>query len=282
MSKKETPKMYGLEHKLDSKCVYVHFIKSINIPIYIGEGSVERAFNFTNRNNKWKELVSNLNDVHVEIVAIDITKEECIEIEKQLIKLYKERGFELVNCNNGGSCIGTFGEDNYFYNKHLFSKDNGNYGNKYSKNPLSIKVIQLDIFGNVIKKWSSAQEAEEIGGYIASCINSCCNGKRQLHNNYQWIFAYNYNPNKSYEYVPKGTSMRIYLAIGIRDNKSYIHGIYNSGNELTDNGFNPRLVQQVVTGYKKSHKGFAFVDFFRLTKEQQDKYKEQVIAKLYS
>ena len=51
MSKKETPKMYGLEHKLDSKCVYVHFIKSINIPIYIGEGSVERAFNFTNRNN---------------------------------------------------------------------------------------------------------------------------------------------------------------------------------------------------------------------------------------
>lgn len=142
--------MYGLEHKLDSKCVYVHFIKSIGIPIYIGEGSVERAFNFTNRNNKWKELVSNLNDVHVEIVAIDITKEECIEIEKQLIKLYKERGFELVNCN---------------------------YGN---------------------------------------------------------------------------------------------------------NGFNPRLVQQVVTGYKKSHKGFAFVDFFRLTKEQQDKYKEQVIAKLYS
>lgn len=31
-----------------------------------------------------------------------------------------------------------------------------------------------------------------------------------------------------------------------------------------------------------THKGFAFVDFFRLTKEQQDKYKEQVIAKLYS
>lgn len=168
--------MYGLEHKLDSKCVYVHFIKSIGIPIYIGEGSVERAFNFTNRNNKWKELVSNLNDVHVEIVAIDITKEECIEIEKQLIKLYKERGFELVNCNNGGSCIGTFGEDNYFYNKHLFGKDNGNYGNKYSKNPLSIEI----------------------------------------------------------------------------------------------------------TGYKKSHKGFAFVDFFRLTKEQQNKYREQVIAKLYS
>lgn len=52
--------------------------------------------------------------------------------------------------------------------------------------------------------------------------------------------------------------------------------------QFTDNGFNPRLVQQVVTGYKKSHKGFAFVDFFRLTKEQQDKYKEQVIAKLYS
>ena len=53
MSKKETPKMYGLEHKLDSKCVYVHFIKSISIPIYIGEGSVERAFNFTNRNNSF-------------------------------------------------------------------------------------------------------------------------------------------------------------------------------------------------------------------------------------
>ena len=39
--------MYGLEHKLDSKCVYVYILlKSINIPIYIGEGSVERAFQF--------------------------------------------------------------------------------------------------------------------------------------------------------------------------------------------------------------------------------------------
>ena len=40
MSKKETPKMYGLEHKLDSKCVYVHFIKSINISAYISSPSL--------------------------------------------------------------------------------------------------------------------------------------------------------------------------------------------------------------------------------------------------
>lgn len=282
MNKKETPKLYGLEHKLDSKCVYVHFIKSTGIPIYIGEGNVGRAFNFNNRNNKWKELVEDVTDVHVEIIALDITKEECVEIEKQLIRLYKARGFELVNDNNGGTCIGSFGEDNYFYNKHYFGKDNGNYGNKYSKNNLSIKIIQMDIFGNIIKRWDSATEAEEIGGYNSNCISACCNGKRQLHNNYQWIFAYKYNPNKSYKYIPKGTSMRIYLAIGIKDRKTYIHGIYSNGKELISEGFNPKLVQQVTSGYKKSHKGYAFVDFFKLTEEQQNKYKEQVIAKLYN
>lgn len=282
MDKKETPSIYGLEHKLDSKCVYVHYIKSTGKPIYIGEGNVERAFNFTNRNNEWKKLINDFTDVHVEIVAIDITKEESIEIEKQLIKVHKERGFELVNGNDGGTCIGASGKDNYFYNKHLYGKENGNYGNKYSKNRLSIEIVQLDIFGNLVKRWSSAAEAEEVGGYIASCIGSCCIGKRQLHNNYQWKYSINYNPNESNKYTPRGTSMRVYIAIGIREDKTYIHGIYTNREELISNGFSPKNVQQVVSGYKKSHKGFGFVDFFRLKEEQQTKFKEQVIAKLYN
>lgn len=38
------------------------------------------------------------------------------------------------------------------------------------------------------------------------------------------------------------------------------------------NGFTPKNVSQVITGAKKSHAGYIFLDFFKLPKEEKEKY----------
>lgn len=39
-----------------------------------------------------------------------------------------------------------------------------------------------------------------------------------------------------------------------------------------DNEINPFYVSQVITGAKKSHAGYIFLDFFKLPKEEKEKY----------
>lgn len=39
-----------------------------------------------------------------------------------------------------------------------------------------------------------------------------------------------------------------------------------------DNEINPFYVGQVITGAKKSHAGYIFLDFFKLPKEEKEKY----------
>lgn len=43
-------------------------------------------------------------------------------------------------------------------------------------------------------------------------------------------------------------------------------------NFATDVGFTPKNVSQVITGAKKSHAGYIFLDFFKLPKEEKEKY----------
>ena len=270
--KGEVPSKYGYNTTdLQRICVYAHYYDNETNPFYIGQGRLSRAFNFLNRDNAWKAKVKDINKVHVTILYIDITIAKSIELEKELIAKYGriDNGTGcLVNGNNGDTAIGQKGNLNYFYDKHLYGKDNGNYGNKYSKNPLSIPVIQIDILGHVVKHWQSAKEAEEKGGFSAANISSCCNKKRYLHKSYQWIFEDEFDANKDYMFVPAKTSPRIYLCLDLYGN--YIKTYYNK-DELISDGFNPNNVQQVATGHKKSHRNYVFLDFYRLSKEDKQK-----------
>lgn len=40
--------------------------------------------------------------------------------------------------------------------------------------------------------------------------------------------------------------------------------------DLRINGFTPKNVSQVITGAKKSHAGYIFLDFFKLHKEEKE------------
>lgn len=280
-SNKDIPSNHGYSTSdLTRICVYSHTYDNEPNPFYIGQGRLSRAFNFLNRDKSWKNKVQDKSKVKVDILYIDISIEESINLEKKLIAKYGRIDNNtgcLVNGNNGDTAIGCTSISNFFYNKHLYGKDNGNFGNKYSSNSLSIPVIQLDILGNVIKHWASATEAEEQGNFNAGCISSCCSRKRFLHKSYQWIFEKDYIDTKQYIYVPGKTCPRIYLCLTLYGD--YVKTYYNN-DELISDGLNPKMVNKVANGINKSHKNYVFIDFFKMSKEDKQKCIDNNLIKI--
>lgn len=281
-SVKEIPSKFGYHlNDLSRICVYEHYYDNEEFPFYVGQGTINRAFVFNRnmRNNSWNNKVKDISKVHVKIIKIDISEKESIIIEKELIAKYGRLDNNtgcLTNENDGGKNSQT-GSNNYFFGKQLSGNNNGNYGNKYESNNLSIPVLQIDIFGNIIKEWASATQAAEIGGFNTSPIRGCCIGKRHIHKNYQWIYKKDYDSNKNYEYVPGKTNSGIYLAFPINaiGDISKLLIIYSSSQAISL-GFNMKNISQVANGNKKSHGGYVFRNFFNLPKEEKELYKEYI------
>lgn len=176
---KDTPIKHGYHlEDYERQCVYLHFYDKEEKPFYIGQGTIQRAFVFkgNRRNSKYNEKVKDINLIHVEIVAIDVTSEEGVNIETQLISAYKfiEDGGSLVNTEIGGR---------------------GGSRGKYSDNKLSIPVVQLDRYGNFIKEWASASEAAAKLSMDSSCISKCCRHvpRYNSHKGFKWEYSSNYN-----------------------------------------------------------------------------------------
>lgn len=70
------------------------------------------------------------------------------------------------------------------------------------------------------------------------------------------------------------TNNKIYIAISVAniDRKPVNIKILYGAEDLRINGFTPKNVSQVITGAKKSHAGYIFLDFFKLHKEEKEKY----------
>lgn len=274
--KSETPKNHGFKtNDYDRICVYEHYYGDEKLPFYVGQGRIGRAFSFSSvRNKSWREKVEDESMVKVKIVALDITIEKSIEIEKELISKYGRIDIGtgcLTNENNGGKNSQS-GCDNYFYNVHMNNEENPNFGNKYEKNPLSKPIVQLNILGELVREWASAREADEIGGFHSTSINKCCLGQRNIAEGYLWKFKCDYNPDDDNRYIPGATNSRIYIGIPQdKDPNKSIYVFYGTG-ESKKFGFIPDKVSAVARGKRNVHKGYIFYDFFKLNDDDKKKY----------
>lgn len=87
--------------------IYRHIRLDTNQPFYIGMSSQrKRPFQKSNREIEWKEI-ANRTPIRVEILFDDLSKNEAMEKEKELIALYKRQcdGGTLVNKTLGGMGI---------------------------------------------------------------------------------------------------------------------------------------------------------------------------------
>ncbi len=91
-----------MEEKNKIYYVYVHLNKMSNLPFYVGMGKNNRIKDKSGRHSDWTKIVDNYGYYSIKI-ADDLTHAEANKLEKELIKLYRESNFDLVNKNSGGS-----------------------------------------------------------------------------------------------------------------------------------------------------------------------------------
>lgn len=135
---------------------------------------MQRAFVFSDnrRNINYNNYAKDINLIKVNIIAIDVTSEQGIVLEKELISKYKfiQDGGSLVNIEIGGR---------------------GGSRGKGKDNILSKPVIQYTKYYQFVKRWDSATVAAESLGFDASCISKCCRHvpKYNSHKGFIWEFA---------------------------------------------------------------------------------------------
>jgi hypothetical protein len=225
--------------------VYVHYRLDNNTPFYVGRGCGYRATSFSGRSKKWHSILNEYG-LYFKIIENKLSFQQSIDLE---IKTIRKIGINnLCNVSFGGIEIAP-GKNNYFYDKHLFGSDNGNYGNKFELNPLSIKVLCLDCNGNIIKEYVSIRETE-IDGFSSQIVCKCCNGNRIQHKGFQFIYKSNYNQNNNYAFKRGITSKMNIECYDLDDN--FIKS-YSSIQSTALDGFAPKNVQQVLKGSKKTH-----------------------------
>ena len=171
---KDTPIKYGYHlEDYNRHVVYEHYYNNENLPFYVGEGTLQRAFvlcgnrRTTSYNNKAKDI----NLIKVNIVAIDITIEKAIELETKLIDKYKR-------ISDGGSLV------------NVDYKRGGGLRKSLEK-----KVYQFTIWGDFIAEYKSIAEASRLLGLNAANIGNCCNNIKG-HNTcggYKFKFDKNFN-----------------------------------------------------------------------------------------
>ena len=67
---------------------------------------------------------------------------------------------------------------------------NVNYGkrNQESSKAMSIKVVQCEKSGKIIKIHEKCRTEDKTHNFNATCISSCCKGKRKTHCGYTWVY----------------------------------------------------------------------------------------------
>lgn len=57
------------------------------------------------------------------------------------------------------------------------------------RHPKSIKVDQLDLNGNLIKRWDCASDAVREFGFDSGAITRCCQSKYRTHKGFKWSYV---------------------------------------------------------------------------------------------
>lgn len=167
---KDVPINHGY-HLEDYKrrVVYEHYYNGEKLPFYVGQGKLDRAFDFrpSKRNAEYSEKAKDVNLIKVNIVAIDISKKEAEDLEEKLIAKYKRQ-------IDGGSLV------------NIAKRTSGGF------NPnICVPIYQFDKDGNFITSFLSIKQASRQTGIAATNIWQCANGYSSYSHagGYKWRYT---------------------------------------------------------------------------------------------
>ena len=121
---------------MQKRCVYIWVNDNTHEPFYVGCGTHSRAktTKWSSRTKAFYEVFNN-NPCHYVIVKDNLTASEAAELERVVIKDYRDQGIELVNQTNGGE-IRQFSEwteeMRKEYSQRLTGENNPNFGHTWT------------------------------------------------------------------------------------------------------------------------------------------------------
>ena len=256
--------------------VYLHLTED-GMPFYIGKGKGKRCLNIHNRSVWWNNVVSKYG-YYIKILEINLDEDKCFEREVYWIEFFGRKQLgkgTLVNMTNGGDgtsgkiyskkereirsqffknnlkALQAIGNRANYFGVCLSGKDNPNYGNTGSTNPMAKLVVKLDLDGNFIEEYGSLIDAE-LANKVKGVYQVC---KRQRHQLKGFIYLYKEDYESGNYVITTGiTSKKVVYKIDKETNT--VLKKYNSINETKEDGFNPKNVSQVCNGEKITHKGY--------------------------
>ena len=182
-------------------CVYIHINKT-NDKVYVG-----KTIYGDNPNKRWKNGSGYRTQSYFyrainkytwdgfehKIVASLLTKEEAINFEKLLIKLYNARNPKHgYNCTNGGE-----GMEGYHHTEESKLKQI-NSMKKYYSNPEYIQnmrdvshkrvILQFTLDGIFVNKYESAMEVERQLGVLNATVSKCAFNQLPSAGGYIFLF----------------------------------------------------------------------------------------------
>lgn len=133
-------------------------------------------------------------------------KRKYVTVHQMVAKVFLLNPRNLVEVNHKNGNTADNDVDNLEWDtrsgniKHSFrtlnrSSPTGMTGIKGADNPLSKKIIQMDLSGNKVREWDSMQDAGRAGFGVGN-IFSCCKGKRKTHKGFKWKYKNDFNQKK--------------------------------------------------------------------------------------
>ena len=165
---KDTPVKQGYHlEDYNRRVVYEHYYDTEEFPFYVGTGTLGRAFYLKGprRNDGYNTKVKDVNLVKVKIVAIDINKKDAISMEMELCNKYK-----LIS--DGGTLV-----------NNIYGGRGGNNGITSNK-----AIYQIDVYGKIIKEFSSIREACNILNLDPSYVTKICKGTKKSTKGYRFKY----------------------------------------------------------------------------------------------
>lgn len=187
--------------------------------MYVGRGSHDRAIRVNGRSIFWyTTLTEHLDLIEVEVATGYLSLREAEKEEKKYIQLYKDT---CINLQHNGD--------------------------------LGVPVMSFTRDGNLVKEYDYLSAVVE-DGFAPGCVSGCCQGNRGLHKNLVWMFRKDYlKTGFQHKYAANHSKM-----IEQIDDKGVVVRSLLTAQAFSVFGFDPKNIQQVCTGSKKSHAGFVF------------------------
>ena len=256
--------------------IYVHYTTD-GVPFYVGKGKANRCLHKHSRSYWWDNVVSKYG-YFIEIKEINLNEDESFQKEIYWIDYFGRKQLKegtLINLTDGGEGVSgriftqqekderskffkdnleylqSIGDREKYFGKALLGSDNPNYGNRLGKNPISKKVVKLNLNGDYICEYQSLKEAEIKNN--AKGVYQVCNGRRNQLKGFFYCYKSDYITGNYNISMGKNNKKKV-LQIDIKTNM--IIKEYNSTQETNNYGFFSNHVARAARGERKTYKGF--------------------------